>query len=85
MFVKPSQLWSNLIKLGQTRFKLVLFGTGHYIACFQCCMFIFSFFPSQKCSAIITKSFEKMVDSKAFSWKKVSKSTKKTYFDDFQV
>ena len=31
MLVKPSQLWSNLIKLGQTRFKLVLFGTGHYI------------------------------------------------------
>ena len=30
MLVKPSQLWSNLIKLGQTRFKLVLFGTGHY-------------------------------------------------------
>ena len=32
MLVKPSQLGSNLIKLGQTRFKLVLFGTGHYIA-----------------------------------------------------
>ena len=31
MLVKPSQLWSNLIKLGQTHFKLVLFGTGHYI------------------------------------------------------
>ena len=31
MLVKPSQLWSNLIKLGQTRFKLVLFGTGHYM------------------------------------------------------
>ena len=30
MLVKPSQLWSNLIKLGQTCFKLVLFGTGHY-------------------------------------------------------
>ena len=30
MLVKPSQLWSKLIKLGQTRFKLVLFGTGHY-------------------------------------------------------
>ena len=30
MLVKPSQLWSNLIKLGQTRFKLVLFGTVHY-------------------------------------------------------
>ena len=35
MLVKPSQLWSNLIKLGQTRFKLVLFGTGHYIHCLQ--------------------------------------------------
>ena len=30
MLVKPSQLGSNLIKLGQTRSKLVLFGTGHY-------------------------------------------------------
>ena len=30
MLVKPSQLWSNLITLGQTCFKLVLFGTGHY-------------------------------------------------------
>ena len=48
-------------------------------------VYFYSFFPSHKCSAIITKSFNKMVDSKAFSWKKVSKSTKKTYFDDFQV
>ena len=31
MLVKPSQLLSNLIKLGQMRFKLVLFGTGHYM------------------------------------------------------
>ena len=31
MLVKPSQLWSNLITLGQTRFKFVLFGMGHYI------------------------------------------------------
>ena len=30
MLVKLSQIWSNLIKLGQTRCKLVLFGTGHY-------------------------------------------------------
>ena len=30
MLVKSSQLWSTLIKLGQTHFKLVLFGTGHY-------------------------------------------------------
>ena len=30
VLVKPSQIWSNLIKLGQTRCKLVLFGTGHY-------------------------------------------------------
>ena len=30
MLVKLSQLWSNLITLGQTRFKLVLFCTGHY-------------------------------------------------------
>ena len=34
MLVKPSQLWSNLIKLGQTRFKLVLFDTGHYTDAF---------------------------------------------------
>ena len=33
MLVKPSKLWSNLITLGQTRFKLVLFGTGHYTIC----------------------------------------------------
>ena len=31
MLVKPNQIWSNLIKLYQTRCKLVLFGTGHYI------------------------------------------------------
>ena len=30
MLVKSSQLWSNVITLDQTRFKLVLFGTGHY-------------------------------------------------------
>ena len=30
MLVKSSQLWSKLIKLGQTCLKLVLFGTGHY-------------------------------------------------------
>ena len=47
--------------------------------------YFYSFVPSHKCSAIITKSFKKMVDSKAFSCKKVSKSTKKTYFDNFQV
>ena len=48
-------------------------------------VYFYRFFPSHKCSAIITKSFKKMVDSKAFSWKKVSKSTKNTYFDDFKV
>ena len=31
MLVKPSQIWSNLVKLGQTCYKLVLFGAGHYI------------------------------------------------------
>ena len=46
-------------------------------------VYFYSFFPSHKCSAIIAKSFKKMVDSKAFSWKKVSQSTKKTYFDNF--
>ena len=30
MLVKSSQLWSKLIKLGQTCLKLVLFGVGHY-------------------------------------------------------
>ena len=48
-------------------------------------VYFYSFFLSHKCSTIITTSYKKMVDSKAFSWKKVSKSTKKTYFDDFQV
>ena len=28
--VKPSQIWSDLVKLGQTCYKLVLFGAGHY-------------------------------------------------------
>ena len=48
-------------------------------------VYFYSFFLSHKCSVIITKSFKKIVDSKAFSWKKVSKSTKNTYFDYFQV
>ena len=30
MLVKPSQIWSNLVKLGQTCYKLVLFGASHY-------------------------------------------------------
>ena len=30
MLVKPSQIWSNLVKLGQMCYKLVLFGAGHY-------------------------------------------------------
>ena len=30
MLVKPSKLWLNLVKLGQTCYKLVLFGAGHY-------------------------------------------------------
>ena len=30
MLVKPSQIWSNLVKHGQTCYKLVLFGAGHY-------------------------------------------------------
>ena len=28
--VKPSQIWSDLVKLGQTFYKLVLFGAGNY-------------------------------------------------------
>ena len=29
-FGQPTKCWSNLVNFGQTRFKLVLFGTGHY-------------------------------------------------------
>ena len=29
-FGQPPKCWSNLVKLGQTCWKLVLFGTGHY-------------------------------------------------------
>ena len=35
MLVKPSQIWSSSIKLGQTCYKLVLFGTGHYTHAFS--------------------------------------------------
>ena len=35
MLVKPSQIWSNLVKLGQTCYKLVLFGAGHYSTDFK--------------------------------------------------
>ena len=54
MLVKPSQIWSNLVKLGQTCYKLVLFGVSHYILLnFPKVIF---YFPKSKIKIFFSKS-----------------------------
>ena len=72
MLVKPSQIWSNLVKLGQTCCKLVLFGTGHYNSRKSTSGFLFTFAGGavswqsklQKCVALSTTEAEYIYSSK---------------------